>query len=295
MVAGPDSAGSGGMASSGGAMRAVHVTGAEGALGGAVVRSLEGRARVLPVTRAAWPMPKADWFDPAHPEAAIVHAAGRSGAMEDGEVDAEVARHLDLFAALGARGWRGRLVLLSSASVYGEAAIPTPETAPVAPVNAYGRMKLAVERGLAGMVADCVVLRLSNAYGTPLDLARRRVAALLLDAARTGQPFTTFGPGTSLRDYLHVDDLCRAVGRALDGPPGVWNIASGEGVSLDMLMAQAEAVTGRRLERRTGPERPEAKSSVLDISRAFRDLGWAPGVTLDQGLRRLLAILEAAA
>lgn len=276
-------------------MRVVHVTGAQGALGAALAQALAGAARVLPVTRAGAPMPVADWFDPAHPEAAIVHAAGRSGAMEDGEVDAEVARHLDLFAALLARGWRGRLVLLSSASVYGEAAIPTPETAPLAPVNAYGRMKLAVERGLAGMVADCAILRLSNVYGSPLDLARRRVAALLLDAARKGQPFTTFGPGTSLRDYLHVDDLCRAVGRALDGPPGVWNIASGRGVSLDMLIAHVEAVTGRALDRRTGPARPEAKSSVLDISRAFRDLGWSPGMTLDQGLRRLLAILEAAA
>jgi UDP-glucose 4-epimerase len=256
-----------------------------------MVAHLAMTAQVLPVTRASGPMPEAGWFDPSHAGAAIVHAAGRSGAMQDAEIEAEVARHLDLFRALRTRGWRGRLMLLSSAAVYGDAEDPTPETAPLLPVNAYGRMKLAVEQGLAGIVPEVSLLRLSNIYGSPLDLSRRRVAALLLEAALSGQPFTTYGPGTSLRDYLHVDDFCRAVARALAAPAGVWNIGSGTGVSLNDLIARVEAVSGCRLFRSTGPERPEPKSSILEIARARAVLGWSPEVALDEGLARLLAAM----
>ncbi len=271
----------------------IYVTGASGALGGALVHRLRGRAEVVAVNRAVGDMPEAGWFDPADAGATVIHAAGRSHALAEAEVEALARPHFEMFARLGEQGWRGRLVLLSSAAVYGEPAeLPVSETAELAPVNAYGRHKLVLEQGLA-LVAASVgasfsALRLSNVYGTRRDLDRRRVVALLLDAAVKGEPFTTYGDGSSLRDYLHVADFCRAVDLATAAPPAVVNVGSGEGTSLNELIRQIEDLTGRSLDRRRGPLRAEAGSSVLDISRAAEVLGWRPEVGLGEGLAAFL-------
>ena len=267
----------------------IYVTGAGGALGAA----LAGHLGAVAVTRAAGEMPAAGWFDAADAGAVIVHAAGVSTAVADSDAAALARPHLELFAALAGRGWRGRAVLLSSAAVYGEAdRLPVPEIAAIRPVNPYGAQKALVEAGLAALGRDAgfavAVLRLANVYGTPRDLQRRRVIALLLDAALNGTPFTTYGDGTSLRDYLHVADLCRAVSLASAAEPAVLNLGSGTGTSLNALIAAVEAATGRRLDRRRGEVRAEAASSVLDISRAQDLLGWRPEVTLAEGLRRFL-------
>lgn len=273
----------------------IYVTGTSGALGGELARHLRQTHAVTAVPRGA-SLPDTGWYDPARPDAIIIHAAGRSGAMPEGDVEDETRLQLDLFTDLAARGWHGRLILLSSAAVYGEAKLlPTPEDAELKPVNAYGRYKLAVEQGLcviaASAGAEVVALRLSNLYGTRRDLDRKRVIALLIDAALSREPFTTHGDGTSLRDYLHVADLCRAVEAALRAAPGVLNIASGTGVSLNDLIRRIEALSGQKLDRRRGSVRAEAASSVLDIRKAVESLDWAPEIGLDQGIARQIALM----
>lgn len=264
------------------------VTGAGGALGGALVRSL-GAEGLSGWRGGAVPD---DWMPRLDRAEVVVHAAGPAVADADPDMAAD---HLALVRALADRGWTGRLVLLSSASVYGEPVrLPVPEEAPLSPVNPYGRFKRAVEAGLAELLPAerLTVLRLANVYGTARDLSRRRVAAVILDALLNGRPFETFGDGTSRRDYLHVDDLCRAVAAARAGP-GVMNIGSGAGTSLNALIAACEAVAGRRLDRRRGAERAEAASSVLDVGRARVVLGWRAEVPLEEGLRRLFDSMEA--
>ena len=272
------------------------VTGASGALGGALVRQLgiAGVSRAPGNWRQA-DVPAGDWLRPGEETATIVHAAGPSAAL--GDADGAAAAQLAMVAELLKRGWHGRLVLLSSAAVYGAARqLPVAENTPLRPLNAYGACKLAVERGLARLLPPerLLILRLSNVYGTVLDLDRRRVGALVLEALIRGAPFTTYGDGGSERDYLHIDDFCRAVAPALTAGIGAVNIGSGKGTTLDALIAAAEAVTGRRLDRRRGPLRAEAAASVLDVGRARRVLGWRAEIGLDEGLRRLFETMRAA-
>ena len=264
----------------------IYLTGAAGALGGALRAALSDRDAVA-VTRASGPLQRAGWFVPADTDAAVVHAAGLSQPAADAEAMTQV--HVDMVRRLADLGWRGRLVLLSSSAVYGQPeALPIAETAHLRPVNGYGRHKLAVERGIGAITSardiPLTILRLSNVYGTPRDLERRRVIALLLAAALRGQPFTTYGDGSSRRDYLHVDDFCRAVRLALAAPPVVANIGSGTGTALSDLIAAVEDITGRAIDLRPGPVRAEPASSVLDIGLGRRALGWRPEVTLAQGL-----------
>jgi nucleoside-diphosphate-sugar epimerase len=287
------------------------VTGASGALGGALLRHLAaGGASVTGISRQAAPLGLPDgadwrqsagldplgWYRDIDAGATLLHAAGPSGALPvPADPDALAAPHLAMARALRDHGWAGTLILLSSAAVYGEPqALPVPETAPLRPLGPYGGYKLAVEAGLAEIGPRLVVLRLSNVYGTALDLARNRVAALVLAALRQGRPFTTYGDGASLRDYVYIDDFCRAAALAATAPPGaVVNIGSGQGTPLNTLIEAAEAVTGLRLIRQQAPPRAEPASSVLDIRQAEALLGWRPEVALDQGLRRLWATISA--
>lgn len=270
----------------------VYVTGAGGALGAAMAEALSARHQVVPVDRSHGDLPSDAWFDPADSDAAVLHAAGPSQAMSEDDPQALASLHLDLFTRLAGHGWRGRLLLFSSAAVYGDPAVlPVPESAALAPLNNYGRYKMLVEQGLTALAAQAgfslTILRLANVYGTRLDLSRSRVIALLIDAARRGTPFITHGDGRGLRDYLHVTDLGRAIAPALAAAPAVLNLGSGIGTSLNDLRDAIEAVVGVRMNQQHGTPRPEAASNVLDITRAAAQLGWRPRVGLDTGIRRL--------
>lgn len=280
----------------------VYVTGASGALGGAAVRHLAGIGLdVVGVSRAAvaegivWrrsaSMADAGWYDPSEPRAVIVHAAGPSSVLAEAAPDEELA----LFERLTAAGWRGRLTLLSSAAVYGAAPVPVSEDTQPRPTSAYGRYKLALEDGVRDLSTrhgfDLVTLRLANVYGTALDLSRRRVAALVVDAALGGAPFTLVGNGSSRRDYLHVDDFARAVAATIlaHAPlPSPFNIASGTGTSLAELVDLVGRLAGRPVPLVRVPERGEVAASVLDIRRARAALCWSPQVGLEAGLARLI-------
>lgn len=288
-------------------MSRIYVTGASGALGGALLRHFGAAARALerhrplPSHLPRWQpfiLPRSRWL--RQPDSILIHAAGLSSATAEDSAEDLAAPHLAFADALLTQGWTGHFLFLSSAAVYGEAQIlPIAESHPTQPLNAYGGHKLLIEQGLAERARNTgfrlTVLRLANIYGSPLDLTRRRVGALILDAIARGAPFTTYGDGTSQRDYLHVEDFCRAVASAVARPPTdrVLNLGSGRGTSLTDLIAAAERLTGRRLDLRRAESRAEAGSSVLDIARARHALAWAPQIGLAEGLARLQQALAA--
>lgn len=69
------------------------------------------------------------------------------------------------------------------------------------------------------------------------------------------------------------------------------NIGTGQGTSLADLVRLVQQVTGRALELERAPLESELKSSVLDISRAGRLLGWQPVVGIEEGLRRTVEVM----
>ena len=192
-----------------------------------------------------------------------------------------------------------RIVFISSGgTVYGPPSIlPIPESHPTDPRVSYGIVKLAIEKYLALFHAqhgiDYVVLRVANPFGERqrVDLAQGAVA-VFVDRALRQMPIEIWGDGSVVRDYIHVEDVARAFVCAVDhtGPPGVFNIGSGTGHSLNELLAQLEAMLGRKVERRYLPSRGiDVPSNVLDVSRAREHLGWAPQISLETGFGRTIA------
>lgn len=195
-------------------------------------------------------------------------------------------------------GVRRYIFVSSGGAVYGAgAAVPTPEDAPTFPLSSHGITKLMIEKYLALFGAqddlDYVVLRPSNPYG-PGQIFRKGqglIPAVLQRVAR-GLPVQVFGDGSAERDYIFIDDVLRAIEFAVLLPKArqqTFNIGSGRGTSVTALLDALQEGLGRPIARDYLPARKsDVPRSVLDIAKAGALLGWAPSVTLQDGIAHTL-------
>jgi nucleoside-diphosphate-sugar epimerase len=183
-----------------------------------------------------------------------------------------------------------RVVLASSSSIYGDAAtFPTTEAVRPRPVSPYGVTKLAAEH-LADVYwrnfsVPTVILRFFTVYGPRQrpDMAFRR----LIDCALADEPFRMFGDGEQTRDFTFVRDAVAAVvAAAWEGTPGrAYNIGGGSPRTMNEVLGELGALLGRTVareyvERQVG----DARDTAADISRARREIGFAPRSGLREGL-----------
>ena len=216
------------------------------------------------------------------------------------DVETNVLATLRLLSLMVERRIRKIVFASSGGTVYGvPRSVPITEDHPTQPEVSYGITKLAIEKYLYlyGRLHGLqpVSLRIANPYGggQRIDTAQGAVAAFLHRALR-GEAIEIWGDGSVTRDYLHVNDLATAFSCALDyeGPNQVFNIGSGQGVSLNELAAAIETVLGCHLVRRYLPGRSfDVPVSVLDNSRARAELRWSPSIPLAEGLRMTAAAI----
>jgi UDP-glucose 4-epimerase len=190
----------------------------------------------------------------------------------------------------------GKIVFISSGgTVYGTPQyLPMDERHPTEPRVSYGITKLAIEKYL-GMFqylhrVKTVTLRVANPYGERQRVETAQGAiAVFLDRTLRGQAIEIWGDGSAERDYIHVSDVAEAFARALvyEGSEQVFNVATGQGTSLNELLRIIESVTGLPGKVSFKPGRPfDVPVSVLDNRRAQQELGWSPVIDLHEGIRR---------
>lgn len=202
-------------------------------------------------------------------------------------------RLLDAAVAAGVR----RVVFASSGgTVYGiPRTVPIAEDHPTDPICSYGIAKLSIEkylqlyRLLHGL--DSVVLRVANPYGERQRLdARQGAIAVFLGLAMHQKEITIWGDGSTVRDYLHINDVTDAFLATLGDIPGshrVFNIGSGCGQSINEILDAIEAVTGKPTHRNYQAGRPfDVPINVLNVHLVERTLGWSPQIRLEEGLGR---------
>jgi UDP-glucuronate 4-epimerase len=193
-----------------------------------------------------------------------------------------------LFEAAARRGVR--VVYASSSSIYGDAeSYPTREDAEPRPIAPYGVTKLCVEH-LAYAHArttglDAVGIRYFTVYGPRQrpDMA----FTPLLEALAGGGTFRLFGDGSTSRSFTYVADAVAGTIAALErGAPGeLYNVGGGEEASMAAAIALAEEIAGRALDvERHGAAAGDVRRTRADVSKAERDLGWAPTTSLADGL-----------
>ena len=130
-------------------------------------------------------------------------------------------------------------------------------------------------------------LRYGNVYGPRQDPhGEAGVVAIFLGKLAAGEAPRIFGDGSQTRDYVYAGDVARATLAAAGQDGGVFNVGTGEETSVVELYEACRRVAGSSLDAEQAPARlGELQRSVLDVSRAERELGWRPEVPLAEGLR----------
>ncbi len=190
-----------------------------------------------------------------------------------------------------------RVVYASSSSVYGaNPELPKREETPALPISPYATAKLAGEgyarsfHGVFGL--ETVSLRYFNVFG-PLQDPSSHYAAVIprfIGALLAGRPPVIYGDGEQSRDFTYVANVVHANMLAIhaDGASGnVYNVACGERVTLNHLVAELRDLVGADVEPVYASARPaDIKHSLADLTRARSELGYEPLVALREGLER---------
>jgi dTDP-glucose 4,6-dehydratase len=185
-----------------------------------------------------------------------------------------------------------RFVQISTDEVYGS--VPeghSRETDELKPRNPYSASKSGADRLAYSYFATygvpVIVTRASNNYG-PYQFPEK-VIPLFVTNALDNLPLPLYGDGLNVRDWLHVDDHCRAIDQLIEkGTNGeVYNVGGGNEVRNLDLTQQILTLTGRppTLIRPVVDRPGHDRRYALDTSKA-RALGWQPTVDFADGLRR---------
>lgn len=184
-----------------------------------------------------------------------------------------------------------RFVFSSSSAVYGDVVRQVHRESDLpAPASPYAISKLAGEY-YVGLAHDpkgmrTTSLRYFNVYGPRQDPGSPYAAAVSIFFARavSGQPLRIFGDGEQTRDFVYVGDVVAANLLAAQQGEGVYNVATGSGVSIrelaELIRQIASSDSGVEF---AAPRPGDVRHSRGDAER-LRRLGWEPQVTLEKGL-----------
>lgn len=193
-----------------------------------------------------------------------------------------------------------KFVFSSTAAVYGiPKKTPITEDSPKQPINPYGETKLAIEKmchyqSRTGKLRYAA-LRYFNACGAGktshlgedhrpeshlIPLAIQAAMGKCKEVKIYGTDYDT-PDGTCIRDYIHIDDLCRAHLLALakldHSREIIYNLGNGTGYSVKQVIEAVKKVSGKDFKVITANRRPgDPPVLTSDAAKAKNELGWEP-------------------
>jgi dTDP-glucose 4,6-dehydratase len=197
---------------------------------------------------------------------------------------------LDAARAVGA----SRFVLISTDEVMGSCAEGEyfTEASPLCPNSPYAASKAAAEHlARAARVTfglDVVTVRASNNYG-PRQFPEKLIPLMIANALED-RPLPVYGDGLNVRDWLYVEDCCRAIDRVLNsGRTGeVYNIGSrAEKTNLEVVRTLLDLLDKPHSLVRFVTDRPgHDRRYATDPTKIETELGWEPQETFESGIAK---------
>lgn len=186
-----------------------------------------------------------------------------------------------------------RFVQISTDEVYGSLG-PTGkfvETTPLSPRSPYSASKAGADLlGLAFFETyklPVLITRCSNNYG-PYQFPEKLIP-LMISNALEDKPLPVYGDGLQVRDWIHVEDHCRALLLVLEkGKPGeVYNVGGGnEWPNLEIVKLILKTLGKPESLIKYVADRPgHDRRYAIDFTRIERELGWRPGVDFARGIK----------
>lgn len=190
-----------------------------------------------------------------------------------------------------------RFVYAASSSAYGDAPTqPKVETMPARPLSPYAVGKLVGEyycsvfAGVFGL--QTIAIRYFNVFGPHQDPTSQYAAAIpaFVTAILKDKPPTIYGDGEQTRDFTYIDNVVQAnllAARARETHGEVVNIACGEAITVNAIIAKINELLGKDVKPAYVPPRPgDIKHSLADITAAGDLIGYKPVVLFQEGLEK---------
>ena len=174
-----------------------------------------------------------------------------------------------LLCQLKQRGARLFIFMSSGGTVYGNAAEPICEDAPLHPITLYARSKTRCEQVIRQSGLPYLILRLANPYGGHQTTDKKQgVIPILIEKALSHEAFEMWASTHSSRDYIYIEDFARAIQLLLEHQiqNEIVNVASQTATSLTEILDEVQEKTGQAIEiRHVNSEVPVVDQIVLNI------------------------------
>jgi UDP-glucose 4-epimerase len=246
-----------------------------------------------------------DVFAAERPEYVSHHAAQmdvrRSVAQPLFDADVNILGSINLIECAKEFEVKHFVYISTGGAAYGEPEkLPCGEDHPVNPICQYGASKHTVEHYLymyhVNYGLKYTVLRYPNVFGPRQNPhGEAGVVAIFIGKMLAGEMAIVNGDGEQTRDFVYVEDCAHANYLALtvDHEPGIYNLGWGYPTSINQIYSALARATGYPYSTQHGPAKVgETRHIYLDARKAAKELGWAPTVTLEEGLERTVSYLR---
>lgn len=208
----------------------------------------------------------------------------------------EAAEALRFAELCNARGVQRFVMISSGGTIYGNSGSDIKkEDSALNPISPYGYMHLVIDHGLrqlqsiSGMSTTC--LRIANVYGPGQKIKDGQgIFPALLNTIAENGTFYVWGDGSSVRDYIFIDDVIAAIKSTIDFsgklPPAI-NVGSASGTTVNQILDKTNELYPGRLKIKYKDARSvDVSKIVLDNTLALDILGWKSSVSLYEGIER---------
>ncbi len=201
---------------------------------------------------------------------------------------------------------KARILQASTSEVYGDPEIhPQPETYwgrvnPIGIRSCYDEGKRCAETLFFDYYrqhkVDIKVMRIFNTYGPRMNPNDGRVVSNFIVQALKGEDITMYGDGSQTRSFCYYDDLLEGMVRLMQSPAGLTgpiNIGNPNEFTMLQLAETVIRLVGGRSKIVFMPlPQDDPKQRQPDITIAKNELGWAPKVQLEDGLKETIAYFK---